>query len=102
MRAIRHAGEAWRTLPPGWPLSFVRHERDRARGPARNRLHALLRDADLLAFYLPFGWPLLTLSRMLRRPPYGYRGLSAEERAMQQGRFVWHLAERPLPPRAPA
>jgi 1-acyl-sn-glycerol-3-phosphate acyltransferase len=89
----------WRAIPTGWPLSFIRHERDRARPPARNRLHAILRDLDLVAFYLPFGWPLLSLARMLRRPPYGHRGTTAAERSMKEGRFVWRLSERPLPPR---
>jgi hypothetical protein len=102
-RALRRArGRRWRATPLGWPLSFLRHERDRARPPARNRLHALLRDADLLFFYLPFGWPLLSLARRLRRPPYGYRTLDAVQRAMQEGRFVWRLCERPIPPRPSA
>jgi 1-acyl-sn-glycerol-3-phosphate acyltransferase len=92
------AGGRWRAIPTGWPLSFIRHERDRARPPARNRLHALLRDIDLVAFYLPFGWPLLSLARMLRRAPYGHRGTTRAERSMREGRFVWRLAERPLPP----
>ena len=100
LRRVKH--RRWRAVPLGWPLSFVRHERDLARPPARNRLHAILRDLDLLAFYLPFGWPLLSLARALRRPPCGYRGMSREERAMAQGRFVWRLAERPLPPRPSA
>jgi 1-acyl-sn-glycerol-3-phosphate acyltransferase len=99
-RALRRArGRRWRATPLGWPLSFLRHERDRARPPARNRLHALLRDADLLFFYVPFGWPFLSLARMLRRPPYGYRTLERGQRAMREGRFVWRLGERPIPPR---
>jgi len=57
------------------------------------------RDLDLVAFYLPFGWPLLSLARRLRRPPYGYRGLSARESREAQGNFIWRLCERPLPPR---
>ena len=89
----------WRALPTGWPLSFIRHERDRARPPARNRLHAFLRDLDLVAFYLPFGWPLLSLARMLRRPPYGHRGMPRVERLRREGSFLWRVAERPLPPR---
>jgi len=102
-RTLRRAARGrWRAIPTGWPLSFIRHERDRARPPARTRLHAFLRDLDLVAFYLPFGWPLLSLARMLRRPPYGHRGTSKAERAVQEGRFVWRLAERPLPPRADA
>lgn len=100
-RAFRGAThDRWRAIPTGWPLSFIRHERDRARLPARNRLHALLRDIDLVAFYLPFGWPILSLVRMLRRPPYGHRGTAPAERSMREGRFVWRLSERPLPPRS--
>lgn len=85
--------------PLGWPVIFVRHERDRRREKARNRLHAFVRDLDLAAFYLPFGWPLLTLFRRLRRPPYGFRGLSRRERNEQEGNYHWHLKDRPLPPR---
>lgn len=100
--ALRRArGRVWRALPIGWPISFVRFHRDRERPPARNRLHAILRDLDLIAFYLPLiGWPILTLARMLRRPPYGHRGLSSREAREAEGSFVWRLAERPLPPRA--
>lgn len=98
--ALRGAcGRLARVLPTGWPMTFVRTERDRHRPPARNGLHAALRDLDLLAFYLPLGWPLLSLSRALRRPPCGYRGLSRAEARERQGAFVWRLAERPLPPR---
>jgi 1-acyl-sn-glycerol-3-phosphate acyltransferase len=99
-RALRAArGRRWRSTPLGWPVSFIRHERDRARPPARNRLHAVLRDLDLVAFYLPAGWPLLSLARALRRAPYGYRGMSRRQRAVAEGRFVWRLSEHPLPPR---
>ncbi len=101
--ALRAAGKRiWRVLPTGWPLSFVRFDRDRTRPPARNRLHAFVRDLDLLAFYLPFGWPILSLCRRLRRPPYGSRGLSRAAAREQEGAFVWRLSERPLPPRAPS
>jgi 1-acyl-sn-glycerol-3-phosphate acyltransferase len=97
-RLLRSAAPGrWRAIPTGWPLSFIRHERDRARPPARNRMHAILRDFDLVAFYLPFGWPLLSLARMLRRPPCGHRGTTRAERSMREGRFTWRLAERPLP-----
>jgi 1-acyl-sn-glycerol-3-phosphate acyltransferase len=85
-------------VPLGWPVAFITHERDRKRPPARSKLHALLRDWDLLAFYLPLGWPLLSLTRALRRPPYGYRGLSREAAREIRGDFIWRLAERPLPP----
>jgi len=99
----RHLTANWRALlsllPTGWPIRFVRHDRNRRRPPARNRLHALVRDLDLVAFYLPFGWPILALCRRFRKPPYGYRGLSAKERREREGAFHWHLKERPLPPR---
>ncbi len=85
--------------PLGWPLTFVRHERDRRRPPAASRLGAICRDLDLAAFYLPLGWPLLTLFRRLRRPPYGFRGLSRAERDEREGNYHWHLKDRPLPPR---
>jgi 1-acyl-sn-glycerol-3-phosphate acyltransferase len=94
--------EGWRflkVLPPVWPMTFVRHERDRSRPPARNRLHAIVRDLDLVAYLLPLGWPLLTLARRLRRPPYGWRGLTTAERREREGHFLWRLSERPLPPR---
>jgi 1-acyl-sn-glycerol-3-phosphate acyltransferase len=93
-------GRFWRVVPLGWPVSFVRRERDRGRPPARNRLHAFLRDLDLVGYYLPLGWPLLSLSRRLRRPPYGYRGVPRERAREQRGEFIWRLSERPLPPRA--
>lgn len=101
--ALRRAGrKLLDAVPLFWPVSFLRHERDRHRPPARNRLHAFVRDLDLAAFYLPFGWPLLSLSRALRKPPYGYRGLGSAEAAERQGGHLWKLAERPLPPRAQA
>ena len=81
-------------------MAFIRNERDHYREPARNRVSAVLRDSDLVAFYLPLGWPLLSLARRLRRPPYGYRGLSRRESQERQGNFIWRLSERPLPPRA--
>ncbi len=95
-RARRRLGAI---LPIAWPATFLRSERDRLRPPARNRLHALLRDWDLIGFYLPLGWPLLSIFRALRRPPYGYRGMSREEARRKRGEFIWRLAERPLPDR---
>jgi 1-acyl-sn-glycerol-3-phosphate acyltransferase len=99
LRATR--GEWWRVLPFGWPVAFARHDRDRRRPAARGRLHALLRDWDLLAFYLPFGWPLLSLARAFRRPPCGYRGLPRAEARLRQGSFLWRLADAPLSPARP-
>jgi 1-acyl-sn-glycerol-3-phosphate acyltransferase len=98
--ALRQAkGRLGRIFPWGWPLAFIREDRDRRRPPARNRLHGLLRDWDLIGFYLPFGWPILSLARAFRRPPYGYRGMSAAEVREAQGNFLWRLSERPLPPK---
>jgi hypothetical protein len=59
----------------------------------------MVRDLDLAAYLLPLGWPLLTLARRLRRPPYGWRGLTTAERREREGHFLWRLSERPLPPR---
>jgi hypothetical protein len=100
-RALRAARpRALRATPLGWPVAFIRHERDRKRPAARNRLHALLRDWDLIGFYLPFGWPLLSLARAVRKPPCGYRGVPREARRVAEGQFLWRLAERPLPARS--
>jgi hypothetical protein len=98
-RHLRSIGRRmWRALPSGWPLAYIRQDRDRRRPPARNRLHALLRDWDLAFFYMPFGWPLLSLARALRRPPCGYRGLTREAARQIRGDFLWKLSDRPLPP----
>jgi 1-acyl-sn-glycerol-3-phosphate acyltransferase len=99
MRRAGARGILRRVLPTGWPVTFIRNDRDRHRTPARNRFLGAWRDFDLLAFYLPLGWPLLSLARRLRRPPYGYRGMSREESREAQGTFIWKLRERPLPPR---
>ncbi len=95
----RHVRRRLRLLPWGWPASFLRSDRDRRRPAPKNRWHAWVRDWDLLAFWLPAGWPILSLTRALRRPPCGYRGLSREELREQQGNFLWRLSERPLPDR---
>jgi 1-acyl-sn-glycerol-3-phosphate acyltransferase len=103
LQALRDAGrKVAGVLPIGWPVAFLKAERDRRRPPARNRLHAILRDWDLLGFYLPFGWPLLSLTRALRRPPYGYRGVSRAAARGAQGAFLWRLSEQPLPARPDA
>ena len=65
----------------------------------RSRLHAFVRDLDLIGYYLPFGWILLALCRRLRKPPYGYRGVPPEHAREQRGEFIWRLSERALPPR---
>ena len=100
LRELRKAGRHWwKMLPLGWPWIFVRHERNRRRPRAKNWLHNLLRDWDLTFFYLPLGWPLLTLARRFRKPPHGFRGLTRKERNEIEGNFHWHLEKRPLPPR---
>ena len=97
-RLRERAVSLWRILPTGWATAFVRFDRDRRRPPARSAAHRWLRDWDLLFWYVPFlGWPLLSLARAWRRPPYGYRGLSREARLEQEGSWVWRLADRPLP-----
>jgi 1-acyl-sn-glycerol-3-phosphate acyltransferase len=98
---LRHAwGKLRWVLPTGWPVAYSRRARDDHRPPARNALHRILRDWDLVGFYLPFGWAFLSLTRMLRRPPCGYRGMTREAKAERQGGFMWRLSDRPLPPRA--
>ncbi len=97
LREIR--GRIFRATPFGWPYAFLQHERNRQRPPARGRLHAFLRDLDILAYYLPLGWFILVLTRSLRRPPYGYRGLTKKERIRREGAYRWSLKDRPLPPR---
>lgn len=102
IRSIRNIpGRAWPVIGPGWPYAFVRHERDLVRGPARNKMHKWLRDVDLLAYYLPLlGWPIIALLRGVRKPPYGYRGLTKPEKRKRQGRYLWSLVQLPLIPRA--
>jgi len=95
--AALRCGEFIRSTPFGWSWAFTRYHRDLHRPPVRGRLRALARDWDLIGYYLPLGWPLLSLARALRRPPHGYRGLTPEERREREGSFVWRLSERPLP-----
>lgn len=85
--------KAFRYFPTGWPYIFVRHVRDMERPAAKNKLHAFFRDIDILFYYLPFGWFFLALSRKLRKPPYGYRGMSSSERRKREGNYLWKLKE---------
>jgi 1-acyl-sn-glycerol-3-phosphate acyltransferase len=100
LRSAWRQGRLGRVLPIGWTFTINRLDRDFRRPPARNRLHGWLRDWDLLSFYLPLGWPLLSLTRALRKPPCGYRGLSREARLRAEGRFIWRLDEPDRPPPA--
>jgi hypothetical protein len=88
-----------RSTPLGWPLHYVQHERDVRGGPAPTRLHGLLRDLDLGAWYLPFGWFLIAALRAFRSPPYGHFGLGEKDRRRQDGARRWSLADEPLPSR---
>lgn len=95
-RSMKKLGsDVFRFLPTGWPYTFIRHVRDLERPPARNRFHAWLRDSDLMAYYLPFGWFLLALSRKFRKPPYGYRGLTPAQRREREGCYLWLLDQGP-------
>jgi 1-acyl-sn-glycerol-3-phosphate acyltransferase len=78
-------------IPTGWPVLWIRHERDRQRAPARNLAHAILRDLDIAAYYIPLGWPLLALLREMRRPPYGWRGVPSDTRRLEEGEYVWKI-----------
>lgn len=100
LRGLVHAirrRELFRTTPLGWAWAFTRFHRDLSRTPARNTVHAVVRDWDLVGYYLPLGWPLLSLARNVRRPPHGYRGLGERERRDREGAFLWSLEDRPLP-----
>lgn len=89
----RIKGRRWLTSPFGWPILFTRHYRDfHDRKNNRKIPNRWLRDWDLIGYYLPFGWIFLTLFRKLRKPPYGNRGLSTEERAQKEGGYVWSIA----------
>ncbi|MDB4950563.1 MAG: 1-acyl-sn-glycerol-3-phosphate acyltransferase [Gemmatimonadetes bacterium] len=92
-------GRIFRTTPLGWPLAFLQYARDKERQPAKSLLHRWLRDLDILFYYLPLGWLGIALMRVLRAPPYGYRGLTKQERIEREGAYRWTLDTRPLPPR---
>jgi 1-acyl-sn-glycerol-3-phosphate acyltransferase len=92
-------GRMLRSTPLGWPLHYVQHERDLRSGPAPTRLHGVLRDLDLGAWYLPFGWFLIAALRAFRAPPYGHFGLSEPDRRQREGARRWSLADEPLPSR---
>jgi 1-acyl-sn-glycerol-3-phosphate acyltransferase len=95
-------GRIFRTTPLGWPYAFLQYARDRERAPARSFLHRWVRDLDILFYYLPLGWLGIALMRVLRRPPYGYRGLTRQQRIEREGAFRWTLETNPLPPREAA
>lgn len=94
MKELRGRG-FWKFMPTGWPYAFIQHERNRHRTPA-GALTNFFRDFDLLAFYLPMGWLLIALFRLIRKPPYGYRGLSRQERLKTDGSYLWKLEKRPI------
>lgn len=102
IRSIKNIpGKAWPVIGIGWPYGFIRHERDLMRAPAKNTLHKWLRDADLIAYYLPLiGWPIIALMRWARKPPYGYRGLTRPEKHTRQGGYLWSLLQIPINPRS--
>lgn len=96
-RKMKNMG--WKAIkysPLGWPFIFIRHERNLKRKPASNGLIRWLRDLDIVSYYLPFGWILLALFRQIRKPPYGYRGLTKEERKRAEGKYLCSLKEHPL------
>jgi len=88
-----------KATPLGWPVSFLKNARELDRDEAESRVQAWLRDADIAAWYLPFGWFLIAALRHLQTPPYGHRGLDADETRDQEGTYRWSLTDAPLPPR---
>ena len=86
-------GKRWLTSPFGWPILFTRHYRDfYDRKSGKKNPNHWLRDWDLIGYYLPFGWILLALFRMLRKPPNGNRGLKKHEIDKKEGRYIWSIA----------
>lgn len=95
--AMKRLGKkAFLFFPLGWPYAFIRHARDLDRPNARNRFHAFLRDFDIFFYYVPLGWFFLTLFRKFRKPPYGYRGLSASKRLKREGNYLWSFEDQPV------
>jgi 1-acyl-sn-glycerol-3-phosphate acyltransferase len=89
--------KVWEVLPTGWPFKFIKQYRDLERPPAKNKLHAFLRDLDIWAYFLPLGWFIIGFIQRLRKPPYGYRGLNAKERKEREGAYLWLLKDHPMP-----
>ncbi|MDG5767023.1 1-acyl-sn-glycerol-3-phosphate acyltransferase [Balneolales bacterium ANBcel1] len=91
MKGIK--GRRWLTSPFGWPILFTRHYRDfHDRKTNKKNPGRWLRDWDLIGYYLPFGWLLLTLFRRWRKPPYGNRGLDKKRTVQKEGRYIWSIA----------
>lgn len=84
-------------FPLFWPYLFLLHERAQSTPMPKSRLGRWLKNWDIFFFFAIFGWPFLTLCRNLRKPPFGYRGLSRAERKKRQGEYHWHLKTHPLP-----
>lgn len=100
LKQLKKKKGSWlRATPLGWPFTFIKHERDMHRQEARNRLHDLLRDWDIWLYFVPLGWFLIALVRKFRNPPYGYKGMSDEERKFKTGSYFWSLKDHPMPER---
>lgn len=98
-KKMKELGPSWiKSTPFGWPFSYIKNERDLFR-PKAGPLWSFIRDWDICLFFVPFGWIFLSLSRALRKAPYGYRGLSKEEWRTKTGSYFWNLKENPLPSR---
>lgn len=89
----------WKATPLGWPFVFLGHSRDLSR-PKAGKLWSFIRDWDIWFFFVPFGWFFIALARALRKPPYGYRGLSRKEWREKTGTYFWNLENNPIPPRS--
>lgn len=98
-KKMKELGSGWiKATPFGWPFSYIKNERDLFR-PKAGAFWSFIRDWDIWLFFVPFGWLFLSLSRALRKAPYGYRGLSKEEYRTKTGSYYWNLKENPLPSR---
>jgi|AntRauTorcE11898_2_1112593.scaffolds.fasta_scaffold12743_1 1-acyl-sn-glycerol-3-phosphate acyltransferase len=100
MKQIKKRDGNWIGATPfGWPFTFLKHERNMNRPPAKNKFHDKLRDWDIWLYFVPFGWFILGLTRKFRKPPYGYRGLSKREKKLKTGGYFWSLNKNPMPRR---
>ena len=86
----------FRYTPIGWPFLFIKQDRDLHRNPASNRFVRWMRDLDIWAYFIPLGWIIIAACRRLRKPPYGYRGLSKRQRQKKEGKYLWMLDRQQL------
>ena len=96
VKKMRELGWGWlKATPLGWPFSYIKNERDLYR-PKAGFLWSTIRDWDIWLFFVPFGWIFLSLTRALRKAPYGYRGMKKDEWRKKTGSYFWNLKDNPI------